>query len=215
MDGLLLDTERIAISTFIEACREYHFEPDLGVYHQCIGTTYEKAQEILISGHGKDFPSQAVWESWEKRYDNETLSKPVPLKEGSISLLQFLERQGTTKAVVTSSRQSYALAKLTNSGILGFFSIVLCGDQISKSKPDPEIYRTACQRLGENPAACLALEDSDNGVRSAIAAGLQVIQVPDLKQPSSAVRALGHRIVNSLAEVEHLLRMPESTEPRP
>ena len=60
MDGLLLDTETIALSTFIEACRECYFEPDLGIYHQCIGTTYARTAEILISGYGKDYPFDAV-----------------------------------------------------------------------------------------------------------------------------------------------------------
>jgi HAD superfamily hydrolase (TIGR01509 family) len=205
MDGLLLDTERIALSTFIEACREYHFEPDLRIYDRCIGTTYARTQEILISRYGKDSPFDAVSKLWEKRYDEETLDKPVLLKVGARSLLRYLGTKGMKKAVVTSSSQAHAIRKLANAGILDCFQFVLCGDQISKGKPDPEIYLTACQKIGEKPPMCLALEDSDNGVRSAIKAGLKVIQVPDLKEPSVEIKALGHRIVKSLVEVEGLL----------
>jgi HAD superfamily hydrolase (TIGR01509 family) len=200
MDGLLLDTERIALSTFIEACRECHFEPDLEIYRQCIGTTYARTAEILISGYGKNFPIDAVSSLWERKFDTETLDKPVPLKEGALNLLQYLEYIGIKKAVVTSTNQANALRRLANAGILKFFRFVLGGDQIAKGKPDPEIYLTACQKLAEDPAMCLALEDSDNGDRSAVEVGLNVIQVPDLKEPSMEVKALGHKIVKSLAE---------------
>jgi HAD superfamily hydrolase (TIGR01509 family) len=205
MDGLLLDTERIALSCFIEACRECSFKPDLNVYHQCIGTTYVRAKEILVNGHGIDFPFDAVSRSWEKKFNEETLNKPIPVKEGAVSLLQNLSRRKIKKAVVTSTHQGDAIRRLAHAGILEYFHFVLGGDQISHGKPDPEIYLSACEMLGEVPAACLALEDSDNGVRSAVKAGLQVIQIPDLKEPSIEVKALGHRIVKSLAEVENLI----------
>ncbi len=109
------------------------------------------------------------------------------------------------RAVVTSSCHADAARKLSNCGILNFFDFVLGGDQISRGKPDPEIYLTACLKLNENPSTCLALEDSDNGVRSAHSAGLTGIQIPDLKEPSKEIKALGHRILNSLTEVEKLL----------
>lgn len=206
MDGLLLDTERIARSTFMEACREFHFEPDLEIYHQCIGTTYDRAVAILTNGYGKDFPFDAVSKLWEKKFDEETLDNPVPLKNGALSLLRFLEQRRIIKAVVTSTAQSQAVRRLANAGILDFFGFVLGGDQISKGKPDPEIYLTAAQKLGEDPSMCLVLEDSDNGVKSAILAGCRVMQVPDLNEPSTEVKALGHEIVKSLVEIEELIR---------
>jgi beta-phosphoglucomutase-like phosphatase (HAD superfamily) len=72
---------------------------------------------------------------------------------------------------------------------------------VTNSKPDPEIYLAATQKLGCNPTSCLAFEDSENGVRAALGAGLRVIQVPDLVAPSANVRALGHTILASLRDV--------------
>ncbi len=73
MDGLLLDTERIARSTFIEACRDSNFEPDLEIYYQCIGVTYAQGAEILKSGYGKNFPfwnyrKCLLWENGQSPY---------------------------------------------------------------------------------------------------------------------------------------------------
>ena len=121
-------------------------------------------------------------------------------------MLRYLEKEGVKKVIVTSTRQESARRWLANTEILHFFHFVLGGDQISNGKPDPEIYLTACHKLDEKPLNCLALEDSGNGVLSAFNAGLVVIQVPDLVQPSADVRALGHRIAKSLVEVEEILR---------
>ena len=205
MDGLLLDTEKIALTTFVEACRECYFEPDLDAYRQCIGTTHARVSEILINGHGKNFPFDEILKRWTAKYDVETQTKPAPLKNGAMSLLRHLDRAGIKRAVVTSTSQERACKKLACAGILKHFQFVLGGDQISKGKPDPEIYLVASHEIGEEPAACLALEDSDNGVRSAIAAGCRVIQIPDLIEPSMEIKAFGHKILYSLAEVERLI----------
>ena len=205
MDGLLLDTETIALAAFIEACREYGFELDISVYYRCIGVNNTRARDILIAGHGSDFPVDLIDKRFEKKYHNEVLNKPVPLKTGALKLLQYLEQERVKRAVVTSTNHAMALRILTNAQINHYFGLVLGGDQISQGKPDPEMYITACERLGENPGDCLALEDSDNGVISAFKAGLTVIQIPDLVEPSAKVKALGHKVMQSLEEVLALL----------
>jgi HAD superfamily hydrolase (TIGR01509 family) len=206
MDGLLLDTEKIALLTFQEACRRNHFEPDLTVYNRCIGTTYNNTREILLKGYGRDFPIDEVYKDWGKIFQTETTEKPLPLKTGVLSLLNFLDRIGLRKGVVTSTRSEIALRNLTKANILPFFEFVVGGDQILNGKPHPEIYLTGCQKFNEKPGDCLALEDSDIGVLSAHNAGLQIIQVPDILEPSESTRALGHKIVKSLSEVEAILR---------
>ena len=206
LDGLLLDTERIALSTFVDSCREFGFDPDLRVYYKCIGTTFSRTKEILTDGYGKIFPLDAISELWSEKYHEETSDKPIPLKAGALNLLRYLDKEGVKKAIVTSTRQESARRWLANTEILHFFDFVLGGDQVSNGKPNPEIYLMACHKLNEKPHNCLALEDSDNGVLSALNAGLVVIQVPDLVQPSADVRALEQGIAKSLVEVEEILR---------
>ena len=205
MDGLLIDSEAIALAASIEACREYGFELDISVYYRCIGTNNALAREILTVGHGSDFPYDLISKLFEEKYYNEVLNKPVPLKTGVLDLLKYLEKERVKKAVVTSTNHSLAVNELTNAKINRYFDFVLGGDQISKGKPNPEMYLTACERLREKPGDCLALEDSDNGVISAFEAGLTVIQIPDLVEPSAKVKALGHKVMQSLEEVLALL----------
>jgi HAD superfamily hydrolase (TIGR01509 family) len=206
MDGLLLDSEAISLSTFLEACREHDIDPDLNVYYRCIGTVFARTREIFLEGYGSGFPLESICASWRLKYQDETTKKPVPLKTGVLEILLYLHSQKLPRVVVTSSRWQNAYKKLTNAGIAGYFEFILGGDQISKGKPDPEIYLTACNRLNLAPDFCLALEDSDNGVRAAHSAGLTVIQVPDLLSPSDEVKKFGHTIVESLLDVQDLIK---------
>jgi HAD superfamily hydrolase (TIGR01509 family) len=205
MDGLLIDSESIALAVSIEACREYGYKLDISVYNRCIGANDALAREILTAGHGSDFPYDLISKLFEEKYYKEVLNKPVPLKTGVLDLLKYLEKERVKKAVATSTNHSLAVKELTNAKINRYFDFVLGGDQISKGKPNPEMYLTVCERLREKPGDCLALEDSDNGVISAFEAGLTVIQIPDLVEPSVKVKVLGHKVMQSLEEVLALL----------
>src|ERR1035437_2047544 len=130
MDGLLFSTEQISLSTFVSACRECRFEPDLNVYYRCIGTNSVKTKQIFTEGYGPDFPYQKIYNIWIEKYNLEALSKPLPLKPGALSLLHYLEKRSLKKAVVTSSRHQNAVTKLTNAEILPFFEFVLGGDEV-------------------------------------------------------------------------------------
>ena len=86
-----------------------------------------------------------------------------------------------------------------------YFDVKVTGDRIERGKPDPEIYLVAAAELGVEPGRCWALEDSANGVRSALGAGLSVLQIPDLVEPDEEVRTLGQIIVPSLQVANELL----------
>ena len=86
-------------------------------------------------------------------------------------------------------------------GSYKYFEVILAGDQVQNSKPDPEIYLTAASKLGVDPKDCLAFEDSDNGTLAAHSAGMTVIQIPDIVEVSAEVKSLGHRIVGSFEEM--------------
>jgi HAD superfamily hydrolase (TIGR01509 family) len=194
------------MSTFVKACRECGFEPNIEVFHKCIGVDWDKTKEIMLAGYGRDFPLERVTELWDKNMAQETLGKTIQIKAGAFDLLKYLNEEKVKLAVVTSTHTEIAAKRLYNAKLDQFFLFVVGGDKVRKGKPDPEIYLVACRRLGEQPTNCLALEDSDNGVLVAYNAGLAIIQVPDVVQPSSEVKALGHIIVESLASVEGILR---------
>ena len=82
MDGLLLDTETIALKAFQESAAELCLTLDLAVYYRCIGTTHARTQEILKEGYGPDFPFEDIARAWNKKFTDIVENYPIPLKDG-------------------------------------------------------------------------------------------------------------------------------------
>lgn len=90
-------------------------------------------------------------------------------------------------AVASSSPKWEVEQHLKDAGIREYFSVIICGDMIEKSKPAPDIYLKACEFLNTKPEECYALEDSKNGLLSAFYAGCRTIMIPDLWQPDEQI----------------------------
>jgi HAD superfamily hydrolase (TIGR01509 family) len=201
MDGLLLDSERIVLDAFLLVCEHFELGDRTELLKQCIGTNrdYTRARMTEAFGSGVDF--NEFQNMWTLKHEEIVGDDAMPLMDGARELLDLIQQLDIPRAVATSTRSAQALDRLEKADLLHYFEFVVGGDQVTNSKPDPEIYLAATQKLGCNPTSCLAFEDSENGVRAALGAGLRVIQVPDLVAPSANVRALGHTILASLRDV--------------
>ena len=201
MDGLLLDSERIVLDAFLLVCEHFELGDRTELLKQCIGTNrdYTRARMTEAFGSGVDF--NEFQNMWKLKHEEIVGDDAMPLMDGARELLDLIQQLDIPRAVATSTRSAQALDRLEKADLLHYFEFVVGGDQVTNSKPDPEIYLAATQKLGCNPTSCLAFEDSENGVRAALGAGLRVIQVPDLVAPSANVRALGHTILASLLDV--------------
>jgi HAD superfamily hydrolase (TIGR01509 family) len=210
MDGLLLDSERLARDAFVAACDEHGWEVDLAVYHSCIGSTSEATRSILCEHFGENFPYETVDASWSRHYHARLAKAPVPVKPGARLLLELLAAADVPRALATSTRREVAERKLRDTELLSLLPFQVCGGETTRGKPHPDPYLAAAEKLGVEPQCCLALEDSANGVRSAHAAGCMVIQIPDLVPPDPALRELDHLILDSLTEVVSLLEKSDT-----
>lgn len=204
MDGLLLDSERLARDTFIAACNEFGYQPNLDVYRQVVGSTYDAGQVILREGYGSDFPFEQIYARWGERYDAHVHHQPVDKKSGAIEILETLTDAGIPLALATSTHRTNALVKLRLAEIGHRFTHLVCGGETERGKPHPDPYLRACEMLGESPADCWALEDSMNGTRAALAAGLTVFQIPDFVFPEEHERGLGQHLMHSLHDIRTL-----------
>lgn len=123
-----------------------------------------------------------------------------PLKQGALELLQHYQAHQVVCSVASSSPTHHITHRLNHVGVLDYFSHLTSGQEVERGKPSPDIYLLAVKKLGLTPQACIAFEDSEMGARAAIAAGLKVVVVPDLLQPSDYVRAHCHQVVESLQD---------------
>jgi HAD superfamily hydrolase (TIGR01509 family) len=201
MDGTLLDTERVAQEAFFMACDEFGVAPRTDLLLRCVGAAGPIARKVIEEGYGAKLDCDAFFANWSRHFAQLSQVTPALLKEGAVALLDAVAELGLPMAIATSSGTVHALEKLRQAGLLERFKVVIGADQVARPKPDPEVYLKAADILGVDPQACLAVEDSEYGVRAAHAAGMTVIQVPDMTQPSADLRALGHIVLASLKEV--------------
>jgi len=206
MDGTILDTESVFRTIVFEVCAELGFEMTDAVHMGMVGSSHETTNKLLVDTYGMAFP-YTLFDERCRFIMGERSHGGVPVKRGAREFLAELHDRKIPMAIATSSRQPHAHKHLGAAGLLDLFDTVVTRDDVINPKPHPEPYLTAARRLGVDPLACLALEDSHTGVRAAHAAGMQTIMVPDLVHPSEEIRELGIAILESLDHVR-LLAFP-------
>ncbi|MEO1705507.1 MAG: HAD family phosphatase [Pseudomonadota bacterium] len=200
MDGLLLDTEIVGQLAFIEAMapRGVSAAEASHAYLHFVGgnsaATHARMAEML-PGHDP----KAAQDDWIAAFEAR-IAQGVPLKPTVVETVTALAAAGVPMAVVTSSWRAHAEHNLSVTGLLPFFEGIVPGDEVSRSKPDPEPYERGAALLGLSPQHCAAFEDSDPGITAAMAAGTLATQIPDLRPPGQLFPALGQRFATTLAE---------------
>lgn len=200
MDGLMLDVERVARVAWKLAMRDRGYEIGDDVYMRLVGRTIRQAEEILKEAFGDDLPFEDIRRRKRRYIDKHVDRYGISIKPGLSDLLDFLEQVGVPTAVATSSGRESVDRKLAAVGLTGRFDVVVCGDDVERGKPAPDIFLTAADRLRAQPERCLVLEDSEAGVRAAHAAGMVAVMVPDIQPPSEEVRGMACRVLPSLRE---------------
>jgi HAD superfamily hydrolase (TIGR01509 family) len=206
MDGTLLDTESVFKGIVFDVCSELGFEMTDDVHRSMVGSSHEHTNKMLIEAYGVTFP-YSLFDEKCRVIMRERSHGGVPVKPGAVEFVTELRNRGIPTAVATSSRNPHASHHLSAAGLLDLFETVVTRDDVVNPKPHPEPYLMAAKRLGIDPAACLALEDSHAGVRAAHAAGMQTIMVPDLVHPTTEIHELGVSVVESLMHV-HIAAFP-------
>ena len=123
------------------------------------------------------------------------------MKNGVKEILKFGRENGIRIALATSSSRDYAMHCLKDAGIDTCFDGIVCGDMVSHSKPNPEIYLRACELVGVDPKDAVAFEDAPAGIEAAYRAGMKVVMVPDLVQPTEKVKSMLWGQWETLSEV--------------
>ena len=201
MDGVIFDSERAVLECWLSLAQKYNIENIEGNFLACTGTTMKQTRQIMMQAYGPDFPyDQYAKEAsimYHQRYDGGRL----PLKEGIRELLDYLKAHNKKLAVASSTRKEVVVSQLEAAGLLDYFDFIVGGEMVENSKPDPEIYIMACKLLQVSPEEAYAIEDSHNGIRSAHAAGMMPIMVPDLLSPNEEMRQKAVAVCDSLTHV--------------
>ena len=206
MDGLMIDTERLALKAWQLAGADFGFPISDDIFITMVGRNRRDSDCILVEIFGSDFPVDAVRKKRRTYVDGWIDEGKLAVKSGLLELLGFLDRISMPKAVATSTEYERAIHKLSLTNLLDHFPVVIAGDQIQKGKPAPDIFLAAAAQLGVLPEGCLVLEDSDAGIQAAYDAGMTPVMIPDMKPPSEKSLAFVHRIFGELGEFHNYFR---------
>lgn len=205
MDGVLVDSERILRDCWTAAAAELGHALPASLFQRLIGTSRAASERILREELGDAFPLAEVFARARVLVDGAT-ADGWPAKPHAADVLAQLAARGVPVAVASSTRRTAVEERLETAGLLRHVDAICAGDEVSEGKPHPEIYLTAAGRIAAQPRRCIAVEDSLHGVRSAHAAGLRTVLVPDLVVPPDPLPEVVHHRFASLAETRpHLL----------
>lgn len=204
MDGLLIDTERVYLEGLVAAALACGREMTDALAHAMIGVPGQECIAMIEAHYGPGFDMEMFGEAYD-RVVRARLDQAIPLRPGARELVTWLSAQGIPQAIATSSRRPTVERYMAGVGLLEHFSAIVTRDDVAHAKPAPDPFLAAAERLGLEPAQCLALEDSYHGIVSAHAAGCMPIMVPDLLAVTDAVRAQCIAVADDLRAVRVLL----------
>lgn len=201
LDGTMFDTQKIFALAWDWAGEKLGFGKAGYMIEKTFGKSIAASKDIWTAEFGKKFDEQELRRLTKAFLTEYYQTRYAPVKKGLIPLLQYLRAQHFKLAVATSSPRWEMEHHLHGEQLEELFDVLVCGDMVERSKPDPEIYLQACELLGERSENCYAVEDSKSGLFSAYRAGCRPIMVPDLWQPDDETERILHKKFNDLNEV--------------
>ncbi len=211
MDGLLIDSERFSIEVYKDNFAELGFEFDPAILKKTMGANIQEGRKALKEVFKSEEILDKFYEMHRQKLFSAYKDHQIPLKKGASELISWLKQHDIPCALATSSPIEAVRFALDEKDIsVNDFKTIITGDEVSKCKPDPEIFLKAADRIGVDIKDCLVFEDSLNGIRAALASKATAILVIDMYQPTTEVREEVGNVFNSLIEV--LDKIKESNE---
>lgn len=212
MDGVIFDSERLVKEAWKKVGDTYGIPNVEDVLVKCIGANEQATKGNFLEKYGSNFPFEDLRQEASDLFHEAVGKRGIPMKRGVLSILPFLKEEGYHIGLASSTKEAVVREELKQVGIDEFFEVIIGGDNVSKSKPDPEIFLACCDRLGGLPLETYVIEDSYNGIRAAAAAGMQPIMVPDLLKATDEMRKLSCAVKEDLYKVMEYLKKEEEDE---
>ena len=172
-DGTLVDSEVTHFQLWQAILTKYNIElseQDYKDFHS--GTPTPRNSEILVNKYKLTITPEVLAEQKEKRTHKFLANNTFTLMPDSLDTIQYFHKMGLKLGVVTGAGRFGVTSTLQGHKLEKYFDVITTGEDVAKSKPDPDVYLLAMERLSVEPSECIAIEDTENGIRSAIAAGL-------------------------------------------
>ena len=206
MDGLMIDSERVTFECYQERLKDMNLTMDEEFYKTLLGKPIKGIYQRFYDVYGNDFPIENVIQDVHQLMAERFETEGVPVKKGLVELLHYLNDNNYKTIVATSSNRDRVDKILAQAKITEFFDDSICGDEVTKGKPNPEVFLKSCQKLGVNVDEAIVLEDSEAGIQASYDANIKVICIPDMKYPEKQYEEKTFKILKDLTEVTAYLK---------
>ena len=189
-----------------ERLKDMNLTMDEEFYKTLLGKPIKGIYQRFYDVYGNDFPIENVIQDVHQLMAERFETEGVPVKKGLVELLHYLKDNNYKTIVATSSNRDRVDKILAQAKITEFFDDSICGDEVTKGKPNPEVFLKSCQKLGVNVDEAIVLEDSEAGIQASYDANIKVICIPDMKYPEKQYEEKTFKILKDLTEVTAYLK---------
>lgn len=183
LDGLLLDSEGMYYQTRKEILAKYGYDFTPAENKHYIAHGWPDTRRRLAKKVGNEQLGSKILKEALALYRERVREGKIAVKPGAISLLQFLQKRGFKAYVTSSSDKKLTVLNCQKTGLVPYFSGIISGDEVKNNKPAPDIYLHALKVTGAKRNKTVIFEDATTGIAAGLAAGIDVIAVPDRVMP--------------------------------
>ena len=205
MDGVIFDTEKVYLDIWIEVFEKYGYKMTKELYITVMGTGRKNVIKTFLENFGDDLPIEKMYEEKDNQLFYIIENQGIPLKKGVKELFSMLKEKNYKIALATSAKRDRVEKQIKDKWLKESFDAIVCGDDVEKGKPSPDIFLKAAKEIDVEAKDCFVVEDSPAGIKAAFSGGMKGIHVEDLKVADEDILKYCQKSFKDLQEVKKYL----------
>ena len=205
MDGVIFDTEKVYLDIWTEVFEKYGYKMTKELYVTVMGTGRKNVIKTFLENFGDDLPIEKMYEEKDNQLFYRIENQGIPLKEGVKELFSMLKEKDYKIALATSAKKERVEKQIKDKWLKESFDAIVCGDDVEKGKPSPDIFLKAAKEIDVEPENCFVVEDSPAGIKAAFSGGMKGIHVEDLKVADEEILKYCQKNFKNLQEIKKYL----------
>ena len=205
MDGVIFDTERVYLEIWQSVFEKYGYKMTKELYITVMGTGRKNVIKTFLENFGDDLPIEKMYEEKDNQLFYIIENQGIPLKKGVKELFSMLKEKNYKIALATSAKRYRVEKQIKYKWLKESFDAIVCGDDVEKGKPSPDIFLKAAKEIDVEAKDCFVVEDSPAGIKAAFSGGMKGIHVEDLKVADEDILKYCQKSFKDLQEVKKYL----------
>ena len=206
MDGTVLDTETQYLEGWKVGISQYKKEFSMDLFYNCCGRPTEEIREKYYAHYGNDIDFDKIYNMRVEYCHNKWNNEGICIKSGFEDLISFCKKKNIKTAIATSTHRKVCERMLKIAKISDCFDTLVCGDEIERGKPNPDIFLKAAEKINISFSECIGVEDSITGIEAVKRAGMISVFIPDLIAPNALVEQNADYILNNLSDIIEIIK---------